>query len=101
MNAIFFILKYDSLTNLLKKALFVASIKNLPGGAPTEKLFVIIVMKEISSGCALRHPSLTGGICPAFGRPHPCPAARGFANRHKNSAIERARCAIFIPLCGE
>ena len=46
MNAIFFILKYDSLTNLLKKALFVASIKSLPGVAPTEKLFVITVMKE-------------------------------------------------------
>ena len=32
---------------------------------------------------------------------HPCPPAAGFANRHKNSATEQARRAVFIPLCGE
>ncbi len=31
---------------IYKNAIFVASIKSLPGGAPTEKLFVITVMKE-------------------------------------------------------
>ena len=47
-------------------------------------------------------PSPLTGISSGRG-PSDIPARlrRSFANRHKNSAIEQARRAIFIPLCGE
>jgi len=48
------------------------------------------------------NPSLTVGICPAYGRPHPCPPAAVWLPRipHSPSGFGFASLATSLPACG-